>query len=319
VIDTTHIGEASLAGGRVDGTLYALNLGNNSEMFVMDIDAFESAGVELPPLDWTWADFEQISRELYDKLGIYAHGGGLDNEQQWKGIYISCCDKYAYNPEGTALGYSEDEDQYFIDYLNMLKSLRDDGVMPPTDDEVSRRTLGVEDKYIVTGQAVMDYMWSNQIVAVWTAAGEDRHFVMYPIPRVEGGLPRNYFKPSMFWSITRDSKNPEEAAKFIDWFTNSIEANKILFAERGVPISSVVREALLPELGPAQKEMFDYLGRLESYNSPIRPPDPAGHADIINNIYWPEVVDPIMYGLLSPEEGVQILREEANKILAQNE
>jgi multiple sugar transport system substrate-binding protein len=106
VIDTTHISEASLEGGIVNGQLYALNLGNNSEMFVLDVDAFEAAGVELPPMDWTWTDFERISRELHEKLGIYAHGGGLENEQQWKGLYISCCDSYAYNAEGTALGYT---------------------------------------------------------------------------------------------------------------------------------------------------------------------------------------------------------------------
>ena len=165
----------------------------------------------------------------------------------------------------------------------------------------------------------MDYFWSNQIVAVWTAAGEDRNFVMYPVPRVEDGISRNYFKPSMFFSITRDSQNPEEAARFIDWFTNSVEANEILFAERGVPVSSEILEALAPQLGAAQAEMFEYLERLEDYNSAIRPPDPAGHADIINNIYWPEVVDPIMFGMLPAEEGVVILREEANRILAQNE
>jgi multiple sugar transport system substrate-binding protein len=319
VIDTTNISDASLEGGIVDGQLYGFNLGNNSEMFVLDVDAFEAAGVELPPLDWTWSDFEQISRALNENLGVYAHSGGLENEQQWKGLYISCCDAYAYNAEGTGLGYTEDQDQYFVDYLTMLKGLRDDGVMPPYDDAVARRGLGVEDSYIVTGQAVMDYMWSNQIVAIWTAAGEDRNFVMYPVPRVDDGQSRNYFKPSMFFSITRDSQNPEEAAKFIDWFTNSVEANEILFAERGVPVSSEIREALLPELGAAQKEMFDYLGRLEDYNSPIRPPDPIAHADLINNIYWPEAIDPAMYGMMSIEEGVAILREEAARLLAASE
>lgn len=316
VIDTANISDASLAGGRVNGELYGLNLGNNSEMFILDVDAFEQAGVELPPLDWTWSDFEQISRELHENLGVYAHNGGLENEQQWKGLYISCCDAYAYNAEGNGLGYTEDQDQYFVDYLTMLKGLRDDGVLPPYDDSVARRGLGVEDSYIVTGQAVMDYAWSNQIVAMWTAAGEDRNFVLYPVPRVDDGQSRNYFKPSMFFSITRDSQNPEEAAKFMDWFTNSVEANEILFAERGVPVSSVIREALLPELGPAQKEMFDYLGRLEDYNSAIRPPDPIAHADLINNIYWPEAIDPAMYGMMSIEEGVAILREEATRLLA---
>ena len=321
VIDTTYVSEASLEGGRVGELLYGLNLGNNSEMFVLDVDAFEAAGVDLPPMDWTWDDFDTIARELHEQLGVFAHNGGLENEQQWKGLYISCCDSYAYNDAGTALGYTEEQEVYFVEYLDMLKALREEGVLPSYEDSVARRGLGVEDSYVVTGQAVMDYMWSNQIVALWTAAGEDRNFTLYPVPRVADGQSRNYFKPSMFWSITRDSQHPEEAARFLDWFTNSVEANEILFAERGVPISSAIRDALTPELGPAQKEMFDYLSRLEEsgYVSPIRPPDPAGHADIINNIFWPEALDPIMYGMMPTEEGVRILREEAERILARNE
>ena len=141
VIDTSNIGDASLVGGEVDGKLYGLNLGNNSETFVLDTDAFEKAGVDLPPLDWTWTDFEQISRELNDKLGIYGHGGGLTNEQQWKGLYISCCDEYAYNAAGNGLGYGVDEDHYFVDFLTMLKKLSDDGVMPSADDEVDASQL----------------------------------------------------------------------------------------------------------------------------------------------------------------------------------
>jgi multiple sugar transport system substrate-binding protein len=172
---------------------------------------------------------------------------------------------------------------------------------------------------MVTGDAGMAYFWSNQIVAVWTAAGEDRNFKMYPVPRPEGGQSQNYIKPSMFWSITSQAQHPDEAAAFIDWFTNSVEANEILEAERGVPVSSVVREALLPSLGPAQAEMFNYLGIIEEDNSPIRPADPAAHADIQNNVWGPEFVEPVMYGLVSPEEAAATLREDATALLAAQE
>jgi multiple sugar transport system substrate-binding protein len=316
VIDTTNIAEASLAGGRIDGKLYGFNLGNNSETFVIDVDALEAAGVELPAVDWTWADFEEIALKLAES-GVYAIGGNLHFSEHWKGLYISCCDEYAYSADGKSLGYSEDEDQYFVDYLNMILRLTDAGAIPTLEETTANATTSVEDSYIVTGEAAMEYGWSNMIVAIWTAAGEDRNFIEWTVPRVEDGLPRNYIKPSMFWSISKDSKNAEEAAKFIDFFTNSVEANEILFAERGVPVSSVIREALSPELGPAQQEMFDFLGVVEGYNSPIRPPDPAGHGDINSNVYLAQVVEPILYGMLSPEEGVKILREEAEFILDQ--
>jgi len=315
VIDTTHISEASLAGGRVDGVLYGFNLGNNTETFIIDVDAFEAAGIEIPPIDWTWADFEEIALKIRDELGIYAIGGNLHFSEHWKGIYISCCDAYAYNDEGTGLGYTEEQDQVFVDYLKMLLRLTEAGAIPSIEETLARAGVSTEESYIVLQQAAMEYGWSNMLVAIWTAAGEDRNFIEHTVPRTVDGLPRNYIKPSMFWSISKNSQYPEEAAKFIDFFTNSIEANEILLAERGVPISSVVRDALMPQLGPAQAEMFRFLGVVEEYNSPIRPPDPAAHGDINANIYLAQVVEPVLYGILSPEEGVKILREEAELVL----
>ncbi len=317
VIDTTNISEAVLAGGRLGGDLYAVNLGNNSQNIALDIDAFEQAGVELPSQDWTLQEFEQVIMELHEKLGIWGMGPAMSNEQVWKSLYMSCCDQWGYATDGTALGY--EDDQPMIDFMNMLLRLQETGAIPTREEEVARFDgQSVEAQPIVTGEAAMSYFHSNQIVAVWNAAGEDRNIVLYQLPRWEGGQSANYIKPSQFWSVTSTSAHPEEAAKFIDFFSNSIEANEILLAERGVPISSAVREALIPLLGRAQVEMFEYLERVEADNSPIRPPDPAGHADIMANIYFTEFIDPVLYGFLPVEEGIAIFREEANRILARN-
>jgi len=317
VIDVSNIAEASLAGGRVNGQLYGFNLGNNSETFIIDVDLLEQAGIEIPPIDWTWDDFEAIALKIQEELGIYAIGGNLHYSEHWKGTYITCCDAYAYNAEGDGLGYTEEQDQYFVDYLNLIKDLTDAGAIPPIEETIARTGLSVEDAYIVTQQAAMEYGWSNMLVAVWNAAGEDRTFIEHSVPSMAGGYPRNYIKPSMFWSISKNSDHPEEAAKFIDFFTNSVEANEIMMAERGVPISSAVREALLPQLNPAQQAMFDFLGAIEDYNSPIRPPDPVAHGDINSNVYLAQVVEPFLYGQMSAEEAVALLRQEAEILLAQ--
>ncbi len=312
-IDTMNIADSSLAGGMVDGQMYGINLGNNSEVFTLDTDAFAAAGIDLPALDWTWTQFEEIANAIQDSLGI--HGiGVLTSDQLWKSQYMGCCDQWAYAADGMSLGY--EDDQPLVDYYNMLLRLQDSGGMQSYEDSVARGDQGVEAQLIVSQEAAMAYHWSNQIVAVWNAAGAERNFVMYPIPRPEGGQSQNYIKPSMFFSVTSQADQPDEAAAFIDWFVNSVEANEILEAERGVPISSVVREALLPDLGAAQAEMFNYLGIIEMDNSPIRPADPAAHADVINNIFGPEFVEPVMYGMISPEDAAPFLREEANRILA---
>jgi multiple sugar transport system substrate-binding protein len=122
----------------------------------------------------------------------------------------------------------------------------------------------------------------------------------------------------MFFSIPASAEHPEEAAMFIDFFTNSLEANEILAAERGVPVSAPVRDHLLPNLDPVMAETFDFLVRVEADSSPVPPPDPPGYADLRLNVYGPQFVDVVRFGEMSPEDAVAFFREEANRILAQN-
>ncbi|BAL99647.1 MULTISPECIES: ABC transporter substrate-binding protein [Caldilinea] len=311
-LNFANISESALAGGRLDGKLYGVNLGTNSMTVVIDADKLAEAGLEPPRPDWTFDEFEQIATTLHEKLGIYGFTGNLTNEQLWKNIYLSL-GQWVYNEDGTGLGY--EDDQPFIDYLNMVKRLQDAGVTQSREQEIAAGG-SVETDLIVSGQSAMTYIWSNQIVALTSAAGEGRNFIMVPMPRPAGGASANYLKPSMFFSITSQARHPKEAAMFIDFFTNNVDANKVLMAERGVPISSEVRSALEPLLNVPQKMMFDYIASIESSVSPIPPPDAPGHADLINNVYWPLVIDPFMFGQQSAEDAVRILREEASVVLA---
>src|SRR5690606_11664721 len=95
--------------------------------------------------------------------------------------------------------------------------------------------------FTVKEEALGIWQWSNQFVALQQIA--DRPFALAPLPgpNREQGL---YLKPSMFFSISENSKVKEEAAKFIDFFVNDIEANKLILGERGVPVSGKVKEAL---------------------------------------------------------------------------
>ncbi len=121
-----------------------------------------------------------------------------------------------------------------------------------------------------------------------------------------------------FLAVTAHSKHPKEAAMFINYFTNSIEANKVLLAERGVPISSVVAGGLKELLTSSQREMFDYMALVETDSSPLRLPDPVKHAEIMDNVYLVEFISPVLYGQMSAEDGVKRYRDLASEILAED-
>lgn len=315
-IDISDVDEAYLQGGLVDGQYYGISLGTNSQSMILDIDAFEKAGVELPPADWTWADFERIALELHDKLDIWAYGSpSLGDDQLWTSLNLAA-GLQTFSDDGKSFGYTDD--QPLIDYFNMILRLQEAGAIQSAEEVTADADLGPEGSPIVTGRSAMQYQWSNQVVAIFSAAGEDRHFRLWHIPRPEGGQSANYLKPSMFFTIPATCENPDEAAKFINFFTNDLEANEVLFAERGVPISAAVRDHLRPMLDAVGEETFDFLERVQADSSPIFPPNPPGYNDIRNNVYIPLFRDPVLYGQIPVEEGIAILRSEADVILAGN-
>lgn len=318
-IDTTNVSESLLNGGRVGESIYGISLGSNSQSIILDVDAFEAAGLELPSPDWTWTEFEEVSNQLHEATGVWGITSGLaglTDIQMWKSLYVGLGER-PFSEDGNSLGYTDD--QPLIDYFNMVLRLQESGAIAMPDEAAEFTNAGPEGSPIVTGQAAMQYQWSNQVAAIFSAAGEDRHFRLWHLPRTEGGAPQNYLKPSMFFSITAGCETPDEAAAFINHFTNDLEANEILLAERGVPISTEVREHLVPLLDTATTEAFDFLTRVEADSSPIYPPDPTGFSNFLNNVYTPLVVDPVMYGMISAEEGVAILREQGEAVLAANE
>jgi multiple sugar transport system substrate-binding protein len=320
-IDTTNIAQSLLDGGKVGDEIYAISLGTNSQSVILDVDAFAQAGIDLPAPDWTWQDFEDIVTQLHEKLGVWGialgqagvgNNNGIEDVQVWKAYNLG----YGYpvaSADGTELGYSDD--QPTIDYFSMIRRLQDSGSIATGEEAAEFNNVPLESSPIVTGDSVMQYQWSNQVVAVYSGAGPERHFKLWPLPRPEGGQSSNYLKPSQFFSITSTCQTPDLAADFINFFTNDLTANEALFAERGVPISSVVREHLLPMLDAAGTETFDFIERITADSSPIPLPDPPKWSDFTTNIYQAQVANPVIYGQMTPEDAAAALRAGAADVL----
>jgi multiple sugar transport system substrate-binding protein len=316
-LDLSDVAKPILDSGRIDGKLYAVSLGSNSYSMMLDVDAFKKAGVPLPAQDWTWDDMEKIALQLHQKLGIYGIGGGFEvDELAWKSVYLAD-GQYLYSPDGKSLAYKDDS--LLLNNLKMLQRLIKAGAAPTYQEYMATfggTTGNIQMDAIVTGKSAIEAVWSNQVVAVATAAGPGRNFAVVHLPRLKkGGQPGNFLKPSQFFSVTSQSKNKVEAAKFISFFTNSIEANLILNAERGVPVAAKVRDALKQTVSPVNKTVFEYLDRVAKDAAPTPPPEPARHAEIRANVYVPLIREQVFYGVITPEEAVKQLRIQAMEIL----
>ena len=79
--------------------------------------------------------------------------------------------------------------------------------------------------------------------------------------------------------------------------------------ERGVPISSTIREALKPDLDLTSQAIFDLLDYSKEHSSPIDNPDPEGAGEVVTLLQ--ELEEQVLYEEITPAEAAKQFRTEA--------
>lgn len=305
-INTADIAENVIDGGKIGDKLYGVNAGVNVVGFHYDPAGLQKAGVDSIPENWTWDDYLDIAAKAKD-AGLF-----VDTSMKadvFFNYYLRTMGESLYSKDGASLGYKDD--QLFVDFFKMRSDLILDKAVPTPD--FMAQLKGIEDDPVVTQNAIGIWQWSNQFVGLQQVANRDLAIAPMPGPDSDKGL---YLKPSMFWSVGNNSKNKEEAAKFIDFMINDIEANKLNLGDRGVPGSATVKEALKPLLSPAQVQVFDYVEWAEGNSSAFDGPDPVGAGEIIETL--DSLAEQMAYGNLKVEDAAKQFRQQAESVLSQN-
>jgi multiple sugar transport system substrate-binding protein len=310
ILNLKDVSEASIKSGSVGGRIYAISLGTNALAIIYDPAVAQKAGVKIPEDgNWTWNDYKEIIKKVYQKTKIRADLALTADPKFLLEYYVRQQGKSLYKHDGTGLGFTQEK--FVIDVFNINLELLKGGYTAKPD-EVSA-TSTIEDSLFVKGKTWIGWTWSNMFVATANAAKRPLALALPPKGGIRPGL---YLKPSQFFSIASTSKYKTEAAKVINFFTNSIEANNILLAERGVPISAKVREGIKNAVEPAVRQTFDYIALAEKNCSPIDPPDPPGGTEVGQT--FKDLYDQVLYGQIKPETAAKMFMQKANQILAKN-
>jgi multiple sugar transport system substrate-binding protein len=298
-----NVDKSSLSGGMVNGKLYGLSLGMNTFAVEYDENTFKKYGIAVPSNSWNYDDFVNIGRQFKAK-GIY--GCDLANFEDWVLYYLRTRGVTLYSQTGNGLGYTDD--RILQDLFQMRLDLVKEGLLPTPD--VTRQGTGYEDNLVTRGQAAMTTYWSNACIALANATSDIIKCLPMFGPNADKGV---YIKPSMFASISASTQYKEESALLIDFMTNNIDANKIMMGERGVPISSVIRDALKPNLNATEQAIFDLLDYSQTHSSPINKPDPNGAGEVVTLLQ--ELEEQVLYGRITPAAAAAQFRKDATAIL----
>lgn len=312
VLDVSNCNEGVLNAGKVGDGIYAICNGINAPGLLYNKTITDEAGVTVKD-NMTFEEFKDICRQVYEKTG-YKTNICYYQEDIFCIYMLRAKDIVMYGDKQLG-GTAED----YISYLKIYEDGIKEGWM--VDPSVfAERTIGnVEQDPLVYGSSPETRSWccfqyTNQLTAMRNAApeGTEINVTTWPSPDPKKS---DYLKPSQFFSVTKDSANPEEAAKVIDFITNSVECNEILAGERGIPISSVVSEAISKDMDDTNKEIVAFINNVVSPNSStINPPSPDNASEVCSLLNKME--EKVCYGQLTAEEAGTQFFEQANAILA---
>ena len=311
ILDTANIPKPVLASGSVNNKLYAVSLGTNVLSLVYDAAALAKAGVPEPTSTWTWADFDTIIGKVYKATAVKAEPLFFTDGSQWIEYQARAYGYSLFSKDGKSLGFTDKKILTDV-YDRLLKLTKDGSFVSP--DKVAPLTT-IEQNPIVGGTAWLSSCWSNQFVALQAAAKRDLKMINMPI-NTDGKKQALYDKPSQFFSVSSTTQYKDVAARFVSYFENDIDANKILLAERGVPTSSKVLDGIKSSVMPTVAQTFDYINFVDSKNltTAIDPPSPTAGSQVLaasKDSYYK-----VAYQKSTPTQAATDFMTQANSILS---
>src|SRR5690554_226479 len=310
-IDISNTDQSFIGITTLEGNTVGLSSGTNAPAVAYDPALFEKAGVSEPDFKWTWEEFEKAALQIKEQLGIL--GIALTrNDEFW--ILTTVVSQYDtgeslfLEPYRESLNYTED--RYVTEYLEMVHRLTKAGAYPTPAQMAEIKDI--QGNPLVRGEAAMAWVYSNQFVALSETAGRPLKLVCLPRRKKDGPLSQTIMSSQMF-CVAKNSPYKKEAAEFLSFWVNDVEANKILQGERGVPIMRHIREALALTLSPAEQEIYSYLTDLGREAATDIVLDSAVQTQI-RDIYI-RYAEQVVFDRIAPEEAAKRFREEAVEIL----
>ena len=303
--------ESILESAKVDGKTYAVCNGVNAPALLYNKTVLDEAGIEVKE-GMTIDEFVELSKEIKEKTGLRTNIGYC--HETLPEYWLRAKDQVFF--EEGKLGAKSAEDIATIFELEEQAVEEGWHVDPSVFTEI---TVGsAEQDPMVYGSNPDSMSWcafaySNQLSAIQQAAPEgiEIGITTWPSDDLEKS---NYLKPSQFFAVSTDCKNPEEAVKVLDYITNSVECNKVLLGERGVPISQKVSEAITSELDETNQKIVSYINEIVTPTcSTINPAAPNGANEVYDLLKTLE--EQVLYGQTTAEDAAQQLFEEGNAFM----
>lgn len=235
----------SFKSGLVYGRLSGLPTSYTAMVYLWNKSTFDRAGIPLPK---TWDQLMQAGQVFKSKLGndFYPIANDPQSLILLSHAYIQqkTGKPYIYsNQAKVALTHDE-----LREWATFYSDLFRNHVVMTMQEKNAQRLSGKTVEQLQewsSGKWAGNYTWDSTLKlrqSGWTigARGELGDFVSLPGARSSG----MYGRPSVMLAVSKNTKNPELAVKFVNFMTTDPEAAKILGTSRGTPMAKTQFDVL---------------------------------------------------------------------------
>ena len=316
LLDLRQFSPEDLRMGMMGGKLNGLSVSYSARVLLWNKAAFDRIGLALPK---TWEELFAAGRIFKAKLGDSAYP--LDGE-----LYDMILLSQAYVQQKYGTAYIDPHSPRVamspaaaLEWVQTYRKLIDNHVGTPLP---LRASLGGADKATeqeqewVVGNWAGNYTWDSVISLRGSTLDKDQKLALGDFPTLPGAKNSGMFgRPTLMFTVGRNSKHPEMAARFVNFMLTDPEAAQILGRTRGLPSAEAPFKTLLDakKIPPLELAAFEQI-KVQKAAGNIELPSPLfEHARL--NKFMREVFETVAYGKTTDQDAATRLVNEGNALL----
>lgn len=310
-IKTDEFGD-TLSTGMVNGKLNAIPISYSARVYFWQKTTVDKAGIKIPA---TWDELFAAGKTFETKLGkdYYPIDGQLYDVILMAHAYLmQKYNKQWIDPNTPRVAVNRAE---ALDFVKFYKKFTETHSVIPLQTRLSiagPEAPTEQQQEWISGKWAGNYTWDSTFVTRMSPAPKTVTWEIGPFITMKGAKNSGFFgRPSMMFAVSKNSKKPEIAAKFINFMLTDPVAIKILGDSRGTPISKIGYETLVKEgkLKPIDRKAIDQIRKAK-----IDLPSPYFEHPRIQTLIR-EIFEQVSLGKISDEKAVDRLINETNKVL----
>lgn len=291
-----------------NGKMYGVNLSVNGIVLNQNVTLLKELGVEPLKAPYTWDDMVAKFKEVYEKSDGEVYGAP-DFTANIEGMGFDILKYYGYSKLGYEDAFPFNNEKFTIkkediqDFLQFFVDLRESNAVAPVD--ISSMNDFSANSLLIQRVTAFEINFAGTFGRYQDQTTDDLQPV--PLPVGENGENGDLARPGLIFSVSKNSKHVNEATKFIEWFTTSPEAAKILKNCRGVLPTDVQRATLLKsgaQLNDIDRKVMSVVDKILERDLKMAYAGPGGNGEL-GPIILPEISQMIGFGQMSVEEGAE--------------